>query len=98
MDGFDWSNITSNGALIITLIFGITKSIPNMIQSFRDEQQELRTDHRKAMNAANERSERMVESGHAVVGQLSATVGRVADEVQALREHTVANPCKASDD
>jgi hypothetical protein len=87
-DTFDWSNITSNGALIITLIYGITKAIPGMIQSFRDEQAELRADHRIAMEKANERSERLAKSGHEVVNNLSESVGRVADEVQTLRQQS----------
>lgn len=88
-DSFDWSNITSNGALIITLIYGITKAIPGMIQSFRDEQAELRADHRRAMETANERSERLAKSGHEAVNGLSESVGRVADEVQQLRETSI---------
>jgi hypothetical protein len=95
--GIDWSNITSTGALIMTLLYGITKAIPNMIQAFQDEQAELRKDHRKAMELTNERSERIALSGHETVGKLSESVGRVADEVATLREHAVNNPCRATE-
>lgn len=95
--GIDWTNLTSNGALIVTLVYGITKAIPGMIQAFREEQADLRADHRHEMEKANERSERLALSGHTSVGKLSDSVKRVADEVATLREHTISNPCRAKE-
>lgn len=93
-NAINWTDLTSNGAVIAALLYGITKGIPNMIQAFRDEQSALRDDHREDMTAAHDRSARLASSGHDAVKQLSESVDQVSQNVVQLREHIAQIPCR----
>lgn len=84
MDSVDWSQIPSDVAVIGAFFWGVTKGIPNIIDTFKEELQRQRTEFRDELTTHREQSARLAEAGHQTVKTLSVSVKEMADNVKNL--------------
>jgi Sec-independent protein translocase protein TatA len=86
MDSIDWSQIPSDIAVIGAFIWGITKGLPQIIETFSAELQRQRTEFREEQRLTREHHERVLDTANESVTKLSMSVDKVADTVD--RIHT----------
>lgn len=80
--GVDWTNLSALGALIICMVWGITRGLPNLVQSFREELAGQRSDFREELKEHRDQSRVLAESGHDAVRTLSGAINNHAAELQ----------------
>ena len=84
MDSIDWSQIPSDVAVIGAFIWGITKGLPSIIETFKEELQRQRTEFREEQRVTREHHERVIDSTNSSVNRLTESVDKVAETVDRM--------------
>ena len=97
-----WSNLTALGALIVCMVWGVTRGIPGMLQKFVEESEkqrdtfsqdldQQRNDFRDELKEYREHSRVLAESGHAAVQKLAGSINDLRTDLKAVQgsEHSV---------
>ena len=88
-----WANLSASGAVILCLVWGITKGLPHLIQQFREdsaqqraefkeELQEQRSSFQEELRSHRDQSRALAESGHQAVNNLAEAFNGLKTELQ----------------
>lgn len=81
----DWQNLSAVAAVVGMMVWGITKGVPNLIESFREEMATQRREFRDDLAAHRQQSAELAKSGHQAVERLAAAIENMADEVHDMK-------------
>jgi len=84
MDTIDWSQIPSDVAVIGAFIWGITKGLPKLVETFKEELQRQRDEFRDEQRVTREHHERVLTTANESVNRLSESVDKVAETVDRM--------------
>jgi Sec-independent protein translocase protein TatA len=84
MDSIDWSQIPSDVAVIGAFIWGITKGLPKLVETFKEELQRQRDEFRDEQRVTREHHERVLNTANESVNRLSESVDKVAETVDRM--------------
>ncbi len=71
-----WANMTATGALIILLIYLVTRALPAMIKAFTEATKEQRDDFRDEMRLEREENSVLQRELHAEIRNLATEVSK----------------------
>ena len=71
---WQWANLTAVGALIVVVLYLITKGLPSMLEKFAAILQEQRNDYREEMRLHREETSALVKDGHVAIDKLATNI------------------------